>query len=555
MTSHSGDGLPSESIPVHLKRIAGSSITGRHLAWLLQTTRDSFLLSLRARRLSTAYLRHSKLIINECARFCESRERCEPWEVYGAFQPYWAQLRAKQPFTPSYLYTHKRELRHFLFWYQQQVALGRLVVGGLSATQLKAYWSAQPVALPYRHKILAGHLPSFLSFLKNRPEADLRGPLDLLLDEYLEERRLAMRGRGYGYLLTELAKIVTRRHLLWLAQQGYLPIDVATPDVDAPTPSEPKPLFEYFEAKLDPELPNDLRGPLVDYLGELCERELSKNRIATVLRTCSTLCRVLADTNQHSFSRLSIKQVDQVVSSLVCAPSDDLLRRRQQVQQHHGMLRGFLWFLQQRRLLDRDLASALISPPCYRASTPPTVLSEGQIFTLLGSVDRGDTRGRRCYAILLLITTYGLRPIDVARLELDDIHWRDERLGVVQSKTGAALALPLLPDVATALSDYLCQDRAFKLQHRHLFVSLNWPYHGLTRRTVSNTVERAFREAGMPWGRARHLRASVATHLLRQGEPLSIIQEVLGHRTVNTTQRYAVTDVEMLRQVLAESDR
>jgi site-specific recombinase XerD len=47
----------------------------------------------------------------------------------------------------------------------------------------------------------------------------------------------------------------------------------------------------------------------------------------------------------------------------------------------------------------------------------------------------------------------------------------------------------------------------------------------------------------------------VATHLLRQGEALSSIQEVLGHRTAETTQRYAVTDVVLLRQVLEESER
>ena len=47
----------------------------------------------------------------------------------------------------------------------------------------------------------------------------------------------------------------------------------------------------------------------------------------------------------------------------------------------------------------------------------------------------------------------------------------------------------------------------------------------------------------------------MATHLLRQGEALSSIQEVLGHRTAETTQRYALTDVVLLRQLLEESER
>jgi site-specific recombinase XerD len=69
------------------------------------------------------------------------------------------------------------------------------------------------------------------------------------------------------------------------------------------------------------------------------------------------------------------------------------------------------------------------------------------------------------------------------------------------------------------------------------------------------TVIDALRQAGLGVARSKHLRATVATHLLRQGEALSSIQEVLGHRTAETTQRYAVTDVVLLRQVLEESER
>jgi len=85
--------------------------------------------------------------------------------------------------------------------------------------------------------------------------------------------------------------------------------------------------------------------------------------------------------------------------------------------------------------------------------------------------------------------------------------------------------------------------------------ALSWPCRPVLSRTVSDVVAEAMRAAGMPWARTRHLRASVATHLLRQGEALSTIQEVLGHQAIETTQRYAVTDVEILRQVLEEGER
>ena len=125
----------------------------------------------------------------------------------------------------------------------------------------------------------------------------------------------------------------------------------------------------------------------------------------------------------------------------------------------------------------------------------------------------------------------------------------------MQTKTGGVLTLPLLPEVLAALSDYLREDRLAGLPHRRLFVSLHWPHRPLRSADISVVVGRALREAGLGWAGARHLRSTVATHLLRQGEALSIIQEVLGHQTEQTTQRYALTDVKLLRRVLEESEQ
>jgi site-specific recombinase XerD len=144
----------------------------------------------------------------------------------------------------------------------------------------------------------------------------------------------------------------------------------------------------------------------------------------------------------------------------------------------------------------------------------------------------------------------------VSRLRLDDLHWRQQpRIVLVQNKTARALTLPLMPEVATALYDYLRHDRTPGSPHRQVFLSLDWPHAPVMTTTVNRVVTQALRRAGLSHGGARALRASVATHLLRQGESLSAIQEVLGHRTVETTQRYAAMDAEILRQVLEETER
>ena len=550
------------------------TIVGRSLAQLLRGTRDAFLHVLERQQLSKDYLRQSRHIIDEYARFCEGQQAASAWQLRHKYLEHRATLRSEHRLSASHLENHGRELGCFLRWYQRQVAARRVSWGKLSAAQLRGYWRTQRGALPYRRRILSKHLCSLLKWLQQHPslarsalpgsagasQHNLGREFATLFDDYFEQRRVRMRGQGYGFVLTHRAQIVTRRHMIWLEQQGYLCAGTAAHQtsicVAEPGEVPAQAVLEHFVAKVDPQLPARLRGPLLQYLEHLVyERELVKSSIQSILYTNLALCRHLADAGHDGFVRLRAAQLDQVVGLLLSAPGDDLLRRRRQVQRHHSRLRGFLRYLHRQGLLGRDMAEALISPPCYRASHPPTVLSPLQVRWLLESVDRGDPRGRRTYAMLVLMTTYGLRPSDVSQLRLDHLHWRKGRVALVQNKTGRVLTLPLLPEVGAALLDYLRQDRTPGIQHRRVFVALPWPHPPLSARGVSVTVIDALRQAGLGVARSKHLRATVATHLLRQGEALSSIQEVLGHRTAETTQRYAVTDVVLLRQVLEESER
>jgi site-specific recombinase XerD len=544
--------------------------TGQALAQLLLSTRDAFLHSLERQQQSQRYLRQSRDIIDEYAHFCRDCAAADPWQLRQEYLEHRATLRSKQRFAASYLQEHGRQLGYFLHWYQQQVAAGRVLWGELSVAQERAYWETERGALPYRRRMLSNLLPSFLGWLQQRPELagsceakpkhGLGRRIATLLDDYFEQRHRSKRGRGYCLVLTRRAQIVTCRHLIWLEQRGQLPPGTTAADSRSGTalqvehPAQTIP--QHLVAKVDLQLPERLRRPLLQYLEHLVyERELGRGRISSILRTNLTLCRHLARAGHDSFARLRVADLDQVVGSLLSAPGHDLLRRRRQVQTEHSRLRGFLRYLHRRGLLGRDLARVLISPPCYRASQPPTVLSELQVRALLESVDRGEKRGRRAYAILMLMTTYGLRPIDVCQLQLDNLHWQQGQVVLVQSKTGRVLTLPLLPEVGAALSDYLRQDRRPGLQHRRVFVGLAWPHRPLRSAAVSVAVTDALQKAGLDWARPKDLRATLATHLLRQGEALSSIQEVLGHRTVETTQRYAVTDVVLLRELLDESER
>jgi site-specific recombinase XerD len=91
-----------------------------------------------------------------------------------------------------------------------------------------------------------------------------------------------------------------------------------------------------------------------------------------------------------------------------------------------------------------------------------------------------------------------------------------------------------------------------------VFLALSWPYEPLSHMRVGNLVIQSLRRAGIKSVSARNLRASVVTHLLRQGQPLSTIQQVVGHGgkcATDTTQRYAAIDTQLLRRVLDKEER
>lgn len=546
-------------------------LSAARLGELLRETREAFVRALRRRDLSEVYLISARSILDEFAGFCEGEGEGEgsddAWQLRRRYLARRAALRREHRFSASYLENHGRELRRFVRWYSEQAAEPETQLGELSAEQLRAYWSTQQGASAYKRRILSTHRPALLAFLSRRCEADPGRDPVTLLDDYFEERRLALRGGGWGTVLIRRARTVTRRHLTWLECRGRLPVGGTAAGGAAHAlrerramasgeRSQPQALVEYCVARVEAGLPQGLRQPLIEYLEHLIfERELTHSSVRRILRTNLALCRLAAGHGLESFDSLDVGQLDELVASLVSAPSDELLRRRLQVRHRHSELRGFLRHLRRHDLVGRDLAAALISPPCYRASRPTTVLSEDQVQSLLTSVDRDATRGRRRYAIVLLMSTYGLRPVDVARLRLDAIEWRQERIALVQRKTGGALTLPLLAEVAQALYAYLREERARNVPHRQVFLACYWPYRPLRSAAISRVVKKAAREAGLGWVCARHLRSSVATHLLRQGEALSTIQEILGHRTAETTQRYAMTDVELLREVLEESER
>lgn len=226
---------------------------------------------------------------------------------------------------------------------------------------------------------------------------------------------------------------------------------------------------------------------------------------------------------------------------------------------HASALRGFLAYLRLEGVLETDLVWAVERPRVYSMSQPPQVLSEEVVEQLLAAVDRSSPLGKRDLAMLLLAARYGLRSSDIRSLRFDHIHWREQRIVLVQSKTQTPLELPLLADVDHALVDYIRSGRP-PCPAREIFVRHVAPISPLAKRNnLWRVMRRALRAAGIELsGRERGLRLlrhSAATRLLRHGVAFDTISDILGHRSVDTTRRYAQVDLAGLKSVaLAETE-
>ena len=217
-------------------------------------------------------------------------------------------------------------------------------------------------------------------------------------------------------------------------------------------------------------------------------------------------------------------------------------------------LSGFYRWLDLRGHGGRHLVGAVPLRRRYRLADVPCALSWEQVQRLLGVVDRHEPNGRRNYAMLLLIATYGLRGCEVRALRLDSIDWSHDEVTIFASKTGRSRRLPLTRPVGEAVLDYLREERPPSV-HEEVFLSSRPPV-GPLRSKINRWLGRHLDKAGIETPRrgAHTLRHSLAVHLLRSGETLKAIGDVLGHRSPDTTFIYTKLHVDDLRTVALEPE-
>lgn len=208
-------------------------------------------------------------------------------------------------------------------------------------------------------------------------------------------------------------------------------------------------------------------------------------------------------------------------------------------------IREFFRFLVKRKVISKNPA-AILSPPRVRRNLP-RFLTADEAIALMEQSSGGSAQAKRDKAIMELLYGAGLRVSEAASLNLCDLDLKDKTVKVL-GKGSKERMVPLGSKTAAALGEWL-KFRKF-LSPKCEAVFLNKSGGKLSVRSMQNIVRKLSLQTCTSGGISPHaLRHSFATHLLDSGAGLREIQELLGHASLKTTQKYTHISIHHLWKV------
>ncbi len=269
--------------------------------------------------------------------------------------------------------------------------------------------------------------------------------------------------------------------------------------------------------------------------------------------TVSAYKRDLEEFAAHIGFKINVQDID---TSLVRAHIYSLHRRNRSstVARKLSSLRSFFKFLQRRSLVSDNPVAALAMPKQDRSL--PVFLSVDEVFSLLSAPDEQDRFPARDRAVLECLYSSGIRVSELVGLDMQHVDMAANLIRVM-GKGSKERIVPIGSVAVEAVRIYLeerlniiiaCSKRGKLAKDEAVF--LNSRGGRLTTRSVERLVQFYAARAGIVLRVTPHaLRHSFATHLLEMGADLRSVQELLGHASLSTTQKYTHLNIDHLMEV------
>ena len=249
-----------------------------------------------------------------------------------------------------------------------------------------------------------------------------------------------------------------------------------------------------------------------------------------------------------SDQQVNLAKIDvPVMRSYLAALTKD--RKKSSIGRKLAALRKFFRYLVATHKIEKDPLLLIHSPK--QEKPLPAFLSVDDAFQLLGAIKSKTDLDVRDRAVLEVFYSTGIRVSELVGLHWSDV---DFQLGIIRvvGKGSKERIVPIGEIAMQALRDYGQEQRKrWQLACKgETPVFLNNRGERITTRSVARIVEKHLKQAGIPIKMGPHgLRHSFATHLLNSGADLRVIQELLGHASLSTTQKYTHLNLDALTAV------
>lgn len=292
------------------------------------------------------------------------------------------------------------------------------------------------------------------------------------------------------------------------------------------------------------------------YLDHLSvERGHSPHTLAAYRRDLERYVRWLLDRGHRGLGSVDSGDVDAYVGALTRGDEAHPPLAARSAARARSAVRGLHRFAVAEGMLDVD-ATADSAVPRAPLRLPKAVGVDDVARLLEAAEIVGGARGLRDTALLEFLYGTGARVSEALGADVDDVDLT-RRAAVLRGKGGKTRVTPLGRHAASALESYVRRGRPELLRnagvgHSTLFVNARG--RPLTRQGAHLILRTVAERAGLAGGVGPHtLRHSFATHLLDGGADVRVVQELLGHAVVSTTQIYTLVTVDKLREVYATS--
>lgn len=217
------------------------------------------------------------------------------------------------------------------------------------------------------------------------------------------------------------------------------------------------------------------------------------------------------------------------------------------VERKRASVRNFFRFLLKRGIIESDPTEILPSPK--KKKKQPNFLGPDDIKRLLEIKDSPDAKVKRDRAWLELLYATGIRVGELVALNLSDLDLLEGHVRIMGKGKKMRIA-PLTSKAVTALKEYLEVRGKLASPESGEALWLNARGGRLTTRSIARLLDKYVIKAGVLRDVSPHaIRHSFATHLLEMGADLRSIQELLGHESLSTTQRYTHINADYLKSV------